>query len=65
MEVESTVGAGIGVVFFRRFVLGRLGGTPSAGSIVMRLVTNFFIPWMSKSMVVRFASDSVMIPQPY
>src|SRR5207244_12861456 len=34
----------------RRLARGRFGGVPAAGSTTIRLVTNFFIPWRSKSM---------------
>src|ERR1700690_899179 len=49
--------------FFR--ALFRLGGVPSASSTTMMVVTNFFIPWRSKSMEVRSESDSVTTPRPY
>src|SRR5579864_8417380 len=43
----------------------RLGGVPSAASTTMMLVTNFFMPWRSKSMEVRSELDSVTTPRPY
>src|SRR5882762_8563430 len=33
--------------------------------MVIRLVTNFFVPTLSKSIVVRSTSDSATIPNPY
>src|SRR5271166_4032072 len=48
-----------------RLARRRFGGVPSAGSTTIRLVTNFFGPCASKSMVVRSMLDSVMTPQPY
>src|SRR5207245_319 len=53
------------IAFLRRLARGRFGGVPSAGSTTIRLVTNFLIPWRSKSIEVRSSSDSVMTPQPY
>src|SRR5208282_5358200 len=56
--------AGAATAFLRRLVR-RLGGVPSAGSTTIMLVTNFFMPWRSKSMEVRSESDSVTTPRPY
>ena len=41
------------------------GGTPSAGSMAIRLVTKILRPCSSKSMVVRSESRFTMTPQPY
>src|SRR6201998_44328 len=57
--------AGTDCLFLARLARRRLGGIPSAGSTTIMLVTTFFSPWMSKSMVVRSPFDSVMTPQPY
>src|SRR6266478_820480 len=54
-----------GNTFLIRLVRGRFGGTPSAGSTTIRLVTNCLMPWTSKSTVVRLGSDWVMTPHPY
>src|SRR6202041_420771 len=51
--------------FFTRFARLRFGGVPSAISTTMMLVTNFFIPCRSKSIEVRWLSDSVTTPKPY
>src|SRR5882762_741462 len=44
--------------------VGRSGASPT-NSMVIRLVTNFFVPTLSKSIVVRSTSDSATIPNPY
>src|SRR5208283_448359 len=56
---------GAGATAFTRFARRRFGGTPSAGSTTIRLVTNFLIPCASKSIVVRSWLYSVITPQPY
>src|SRR6202008_1299085 len=56
---------GAGVTGFTRLARRRLGGTPSAGSTAIRLVTNSLIPCESKSIVVRSESYLTMTPQPY
>jgi len=48
----------------RRGLVGRSGASPTS-SILIRPVTNFFRPTLSKSMVVRSVSDSETIPYPY
>src|SRR5271167_629890 len=42
---------GAGLTALARLARRRFGGMPSAASMTMRLVTNFLIPWVSKSMV--------------
>src|ERR1700687_974057 len=62
----SAVGlAATSAAFLRRLTRLRFGGVPSAGSMTIRLVTNFFIPWTSKSIEVRSESVSVITPSPY
>ena len=51
--------------FLARLEPDRFGGVPSAISTTIMLVTNFLMPWASKSMVVRSASDWVTTPHPY
>src|SRR5215472_10568892 len=44
---------------------GRSAGTSPITSAVQIEVTNFFTPWLSKSIVVRSVFDSVTTPIPY
>lgn len=61
---------GLGQAFFvvlrrpRRLVGRSVGGSPISSAIQME-VTNFFMPWLSKSTLVRSELDSVMTPVPY
>src|SRR6516162_1790189 len=60
---EASTGSGF--AGFTRLTRRRLGGTPSAGSMAIRLVTKILRPCSSKSMVVRSESRFTMTPQPY